>query len=180
MSLRISNCCEGWLGRAAWLLAGLVLGLAAGGVLPHAPLHAVATDRYENFAMATGPVDEDMECLYFLDSVTGELKATALSPVTGKFQAAFTTNVLADLQVDPSKNPKYLMTTGLAQLRRIPGAGNVQPGAAVVYVAELSTGQCVAYAVPWNSAASRGGATQFSALVPLDKIQFRTAAVREK
>ena len=118
--------------RIVWLSLGLLVGLALGGVLPHAPLHAFATDRHENFAMCTGPVDEDTECLYILDFLTGDLKATVLSPVSWKFNAAFQTNILVDLQIDPNKNPRYLMVTGMASLRRNAGFANMQPSTAVV------------------------------------------------
>ena len=42
------------LAGPAWLAAGLAAGLLVGSLLPHTPLHAVATDRLENFAIATG------------------------------------------------------------------------------------------------------------------------------
>ena len=43
-----------------WLIAmgiGLVGGLILSGLWPHTPLYAVATDRVDTFAMATGPLD---------------------------------------------------------------------------------------------------------------------------
>ena len=36
-------------------------------------MHAVATDRHENFAIATGQLDEDMEAIIVMDSATGDL-----------------------------------------------------------------------------------------------------------
>ena len=59
-----------------WLVAvgiGLVAGLVLSGFWPHTPLYAVATDRIETFAMATGPVDDEVEAVYFLDFLTGDL-----------------------------------------------------------------------------------------------------------
>ena len=38
------------------LVGGVVGALAVAGYWPHTPLHAVATDRYDTFAMATGPL----------------------------------------------------------------------------------------------------------------------------
>ncbi|MBL9125638.1 MAG: hypothetical protein JNG90_18510, partial [Planctomycetaceae bacterium] len=88
-------------------------------------------------------------------------------------------NILQDLGVDPAKNPRFLMVTGVADLRRI-GGSNVQPSASVVYVAELTTGRVAAYAVPWNPALHKQGAAFQAQLVPLDVTQFRTAVVRDQ
>ena len=48
----------------AGLAIGLVLGLIAGGLWPDAPLHATCTDRVDNFAIATGFVDDDIEAVF--------------------------------------------------------------------------------------------------------------------
>jgi len=167
----------------SWLAVGLALGTLAGLLLglvwPSPALHGVATDRYENFAIATGPLDGEVEAVYFLDFLTGDLKAAVLNINNGKFTAFFTYNILQDLGVDPAKNPRFLMVTGVADLRRI-GGSNVQPSASVVYVAELTTGRVAAYAVPWNPALHKQGAAFQAQLVPLDVTQFRTAVVRDQ
>ena len=48
------------------------VGLVLTGFLPDTPLHAVSTDRTDTFAMATGPVDSEVEAVYFLDFLTGD------------------------------------------------------------------------------------------------------------
>lgn len=166
----------------SWLAVGLLFG-GLGGLLfgllwPANEAHGVATDRYENFAIATGPLDSGVEAVFFLDFLTGDLKAAVLNINNGKFNAFFSYNILQDLGVDPAKNPRYLMVTGVADLRRI-GANNVQPSASVVYVAELTTGRIAAYAVPWNAAMHKQGATSQGQLVPLDVAQFRGAVARD-
>ena len=45
------------------------------GFWPSVPLHAVATDKIETFSMATGHVEVDYEAVYFLDHLTGDLRA---------------------------------------------------------------------------------------------------------
>ena len=64
---------------------GLALGLVLSGLWPHTPLHAVSTDRGETYAIATGPVDNEVEAVYFLDFLTGDLGAIVLGrqPVPG-------------------------------------------------------------------------------------------------
>jgi hypothetical protein len=162
--------------RIAWLVAGLIVGAVALLVVPHRPLDAVATDRQENFAIATGPVDEDIEAVYFLDFLTGSLKAAVLSTATGTFMSAYETNVLNDLGVEPDKQPKYLMVTGLANLRRT--GGTFQPGLAVVYVAEVTSGKVAAYAIPYSRGQANVAKPVRGSLIKLDVIPFRTAAVR--
>ncbi len=162
----------------AWLILGVLAGLVIGGFWPSSPLHAVATDRYENFAMATGPLDNDVEALYFLDSVTGDLTAAVLSTQSGRFNSFYQYNILNDLGVDPSSNPRYLMVTGVADLRR--GRARFRPAAAVVYVAELTTGKVGAYAIPWAPERHNAGAPFYGSFVRLHVTQFRAATIREQ
>jgi len=161
--------------RLVWLGAGLVLGLILGGVLPDTPLHTVATDRTETFAMATAPVDQDIEAVVFLDFLTGDLRAVVLGKMGNQFQAFYNYNVLQDLQVNPSQNPKFMMVTGIADLRR--GAARMQPSSSVIYVAEVTSGKVAAYAIPWSSSAH--AANQVlppQPLVRLGVTQFRAPA----
>ncbi|MBI2826906.1 MAG: hypothetical protein HYX69_19700 [Planctomycetia bacterium] len=166
-----------WYRRpVVWLAAGVLIGIVAAGFWPHAQLHAVATDHTDNFTIATGPVDDELEAIFFLDFLTGTLKAAVISTSTGKFTALFETSVLNDLGITQGQNPRYLMITGVAGLRRS-GAG-LQPGTSVVYVAEVGSGKVAAYAIPWN----RGQATAVQpfkgALYRLDVLQFRNTPVR--
>ncbi len=161
--------------RIAWLGIGLLGGLILGGIWPQTPLHAVATDRSKSFAMATGPVDDDVEAVYFLDFLTGDLTAVVLGRQGDGFTAFYRYKVLDDLEVNPSKNPQYLMTTGMVNLRR--GAAGLRPGLAAVYVAEVTSGLVAAYAIPWDKGARAAGRGQpLAPLVPLGKTRFRAMA----
>ena len=80
---------------AVWLAIGLVVGLMIGGIWPDTPLHAVATDGTENFALATGFVDDGAEAVYLLDFLTGTLRAAVLSNQSRGFQAYYGANVNA-------------------------------------------------------------------------------------
>jgi hypothetical protein len=133
-----------------WPLATLLVGIVLGGFLPHIPLHAVATDRAETYLMATGLLDTDVEAVYFLDCLTGDLFAAVPGKTTGGFTGVYRCNVLKDLQIDLAKNPHFLMVTGLADLRS--GSARGYGGSSVVYVAETTTGKAVAYAIPWDRA----------------------------
>lgn len=163
--------------RMLWLAAGLLVGAATVSFLPSVPLHAVATDRIETFAIATGPVDEEVEAVYFLDFLTGDLRAVVMGKQGNKFQAFFTANVMEMMGLDPSKRPKFLMVTGVCDLRRGGAAMSVQPGRALVYVAEVTSGKVAAFAVPWSPSMRAGGQMIRQNLIPVDMTKFRTAAV---
>jgi hypothetical protein len=131
----------------------------------------------DSFAMATGPIDSEVEGLYMLDFLTGDLQCVVLNYRTAKFAAMFRANVLNDLGVDPAKKPKYLMTTGAINFPR--GATAARPGNSVVYVLETTTGNYAAYGIPWRRELAATGRLQTAALVLLDVGMARTAALRE-
>ena len=161
------------LGRSSLPLVGigLVIGLAIGGFFTSAPMHAVATDHSENFTIATGALDDELEGVFFLDFLTGSLKAAVLSTSTGRFTSMYETNVMNDLGVNAAQNPKFLMVTGTAGLRKT--GANVQPGNSVVYVTEITTGRVAAYAVPWTRGQATASTAVRGALYKLDVLQFR-------
>jgi hypothetical protein len=153
---------------------GLVLGLVFGGLWPSSPAHAVATASLESFSVCTSPLDGEGEAIFFLDYLTGDLKGAALNPNTRTFTGFFSANVATGLGVDITKQPKYLLVSGMASFRR--GAGVQQLGSSVLYVAELTSGKVAAYGVPWNPAARN--ASGQAPLIPLDVYQFRNVQVR--
>ncbi len=161
----------------AWLAIGLIVGFVLSGLLPRTPIHAVATDRIDTFAIATGPVDSEFEAVYFLDFLTGDLRACVLGKNAGVFTAYFNYNVLQDLGVDPTRNPRFLMVTGMAAIRR--GAARMQPSVSVVYVAEVTTGNVAAYAIPWSPTMHAANQPIMAPLVPVAVTKFRPAAARE-
>lgn len=169
--------------RAVLLALGIGAGLVAGwhlsGLWPHVPLHASATQGDDNFIIATGLVDEHSEALYVLDGVTRDLRATVLNTqLGGKFTAFFTRNIDADFALGTTKNPKFLMVTGLAELPRGFARQNIHT-LSVLYVAEATTGQVASYAIPWNPSVQSARKPQAGELIPLDKQNFRTAVVRD-
>ena len=179
----------------------LAVGLSASGVWLTAPLHATATDRIDRSALATGFVEQGTEAVVFLDHLTGELQALVLGKFSGKFNAAFRTNVLADLngllarekgadqpagpkrrpgprpsEPPPAliigKNARFLVVTGLLDFRQ-QRIGQVQLGSSVIYVVELETGWMLAYGIPWNQNAANAGQPQGGNLMLLDARRLR-------
>jgi hypothetical protein len=192
--------------RFVWLAIGLVLGLAAVGFWPHTPLHAVSTDHAENVVLATGMVDDNVEAVYFLDSLTGVLQAAVPSIQTkGVFQSTWVANVYTDLQsavgllnaniqkdnkplekrgqptrpvIQIPQKPTYTMVTGAIDIRR--GATRLRPGRAMIYVAESNTGIVLAYAVPWSPELHTTGQVFHNSLTLWAFDQFSKAIVREQ
>jgi hypothetical protein len=163
------------------LLTGLAIGLLIGmmfapnwPIWPNVPMHAVATDRSDGFAVATGYCDDSVEAVYFLDFLTGELTAAVVSKQTGRFNAFYTHNVAADLGVSPSRPPRFVLTTGTADLRRT-GGKITALSKSLVYVSELYSGKVAAYAIPWSSSAWNAGQTLRGEFTLLDVGRFRAA-----
>ena len=143
---------------------------------PQIELHATATQGVENFAIATGMIGAGVEGLYFLDFTTGDLKATVVNPKTGKFNSAFSHNILQDF--GPIKNPKFLIVTGQANMPR--GRAPFQYAQSIIYVAEVTSGQVMAYSVPWNSARQAAQQPQQGGFVKLDTLRFRAIQDRNR
>jgi hypothetical protein len=162
---------------AAGIVIGLVVGLNYRGAWPSVPLHATATHGLDKFAIATGPVDNGVEALYFLDYLTGDLRAAVINPKTGKFNSFYTRNIAADFG-GAGRATGYLLVTGYADMPR--GANNFQFAQSIVYVADVTTGRIAAYTIPWNSTLQAAGRTQYGEFQPLDVQQFRTAYIRDE
>jgi len=164
--------------RIVWLAIGALTGFLVAAFMPAQPSQAVATHGQDGFALATGLLDTNVEGVYFLDCLTGALRGSVLNVYNGQFTASFEANVLADMHLDTVKNPKFLMVTGLANLRR--GPTQFQPGESVVYVAEVSSGTLAAYAVRWNVgvSSSPSPALKAASFVLLGTMPLRSVAVR--
>jgi hypothetical protein len=163
-------------GKFVWPVATLVLGLVFGSFFwPQTPLHTTATHSTDTFAIATGTLDGSIDAIFCLDYLTGDLTGFVLSRAPGTFGGMYRYNVMNDFGVDPSRNPKFLMVTGLVDIPG--GAGQLQPSRSVVYVAEITTGQLAAYAVRWNRPAWNAGRPVADTFVPMGKTPLRAGAV---
>lgn len=154
---------------AVWLGLGLLAGLIVAGFWPSVPLHAVATDKVDTFSMATGHVEPNVEAVYFLDHLTGELHSYVLGPVAGGrsfgILCHYFRNVSKDFQA--GEKSKYLMATGIDDLTRAGRGGALTPSRSVVYVAEVTTGTAIAYYLPYNLNAHRSGMIMQGLLLPV-------------
>jgi hypothetical protein len=145
--------------------------------MPEVILNATASHSGDTFAMATGPIDSDVEGLFILDYLTGELHCYVMYPRMGKFGGVFKHNVIADLGVQQGKNPNYVMVTGQAAFQR--GTSAQTPAACVVYVADANTGNFAAYTIFFDRTRFRANMAQQGAFQLLDVGKARTLEIRE-
>jgi hypothetical protein len=188
--------------RLYWLAIGVLLGAAVVSFWPHTPLHAIASDRSENIIIATGMVDDNVEAIFFLDSLTGRLRAAvpalhAMMP----YQAMWEANAGGDLAdcirivnenagrtgggkgaaapgpaVQMPQAPRFLMVTGLMDIGQ--GSGRMKPSRSVVYVAEANTGIVLTYALEWSKQLHNTGQLLRRPMVRWAADQFPTAVIR--
>ena len=164
------------LKRAIMLGGGIMLGIAISHLFPLAPLHAVATDRQDTLAIATGEVEPGIEAVFMLDFLSGDLRAGILNPETHTFTATYYRNVVADLKVEIGKTPRYLLVTGGVYLRT---KSNWRLAPCAVYVVELTSGKMAAYSFAYNSSfLSRPSMLPPMELLLMDSVAIRTTAIR--
>jgi hypothetical protein len=180
--------------RSSWMLVcGLFVGLAMSAVatvgtlaawgyledgkvrLMEEQLHAVATHGAESMAIATGVIDENVEGVFILDFITGDLTCQVLNPRSGLLGGVFKQNVVIDLGVEQGKQPKYLLATGGLEVRQ--NISNVRPARSLVYVADSNTGRYVAYMLPWSPQLANAGAAQAAPMVAIGRGSARNAVV---
>ena len=143
-------------------------------------LHASASAVGDGFSMATGAVDDDVEGLFILDNLTGDLRGLLLNVRTGKFNSFYSYNVVEDLGTAKVKNPKYVLLTGHAAFRDGIGSPRMRLSRSAIYVAELDTGVVAAYAVPWSTGHQQFGRTTKAKFIALDRAKFRDVALRDQ
>jgi hypothetical protein len=147
--------------------------------VPETILHATASHSGETFAMATGLIDTDVEGLFTLDYLTGDLKCWVLNPRAPQvgWVGAFQHNVIADLGVQQGKDPSYVMVTGQANFQR--GGAATSPASCAVYVADANTGNFAAYTIMWNRTLARAGTLQTGMFTPILSGKARTLEIRD-
>lgn len=171
---------------ASGLVLGLSLGIAmlAGAIITHqesrrmdgadAILRAATADAGDSLAIATGPIDQGIEGVFFLDFVTGRLSGSVMNPKTLQPLGGFVyANVYVDLGIpDVSrKAPKLLMATGYTNVKSYTGGTSLADS--IIYIADTDTGNFAAYGVPWNKAALNWNTFQ-----PVNMVLLGTGSAR--
>ena len=141
--------------RRTWLTvsAAMICGLAVGWFFnSKQPVFAGTVDRYEDFIMATGPVNQsftgnptaanshflnaELDGVWVLDYKSGKLLASTINRQTGKMIQFGEVDLVKEFEIAPRANVHFMMTTGL-----------VVRGQSVLYLLETSTGKLGVYSM---------------------------------
>lgn len=126
------------------------------------PLQLLAgtATRSKSISMATGLIDNNVEGLFVLDHVSGNLQCWVLSPRTGQVGGIYRANVAIDLAGGrKAGEPDYVMTTGNFFFSG-GNTGNDAPGQSICYVADSTSGNVVGYGLVYNKQGIRQGVMQ--------------------
>lgn len=179
--------------KAFGLLAGgLLLGLTIGGAmtagvwlgqrspalaavgLNDVQLKAMASHGTDSFAIATGPIDDNVEGLFTLDFLTGDLSCFVINPRNMSVGGIFKTNVANHLGVERGKKPNYLLATGTMNV-----SGGARMAASICYVVDANTGAVAAFGFPWAKAMTTTGAPQAAEMTVIGKWKARSVDLRQ-
>lgn len=130
------------LNRIMWLASGVIIGAAVVWWLNGAPRSAQAAtlDRHDDFIMCTGPVSlfpgVPLEGVWLLDYKSGKLLGTAIDRMNAKIISWAEVDLVAEFGIQPKQNVHFMMNTG-----------NISPGQAALYLAEVTTGKMAVYSM---------------------------------
>lgn len=154
-----------------WLSLGLVLGLVVAWTIPHEPAFATNSDRDSEFAVFTVPVGnlaagiaDPIDAVFILDFQTGQLRGAVLNRQTGTFTSFYFIDLTKEFGISPNAKPKFAVSSGNGQINN-QGGPNMASG--MIYIAEMTTGKCLAYTFPWQD----GNARKVGPL-PLRRVDF--------
>lgn len=158
--------------RLAWLVCGIVIGLAVALYWPHEPAMADTIDRSDKFAMASVRTQVgSSEAVFVLDFVTGRLVGAAYHSQTGSFSQRFFRNIAADFNIDAGTPAQYSMVPAFIEVRAGgTAAGGGTPASGALYVGEMNSGKVILYGFMYR-ASPRGG--QMTPLQPIGNFSFR-------
>ncbi len=159
-----------------WLATGVIIGLVLGGLVPPMPLHGSTAATVEGFSVVTAELEPGQEGIYYLDYQTGDLAAAFLHPRTGKFINLYKHNILKDFA--DAKTPKFMMVSSSTPM--IFPQGNIRPSVGIVYIVEVTSGLACAYTAPYATNRESIPAPTNESLRLVDKIKFRSTAIRDK
>jgi hypothetical protein len=148
----------------------VVVGAAATWYQPQEAAQIELPRDYEDITLFTVPIDEgsSQQATFVLNHRTGWLTGNFINEQTGRFNYSWSRNLVADFFPSAKTPPPesiLRIVTGPAEL---PLYGRVQQALGVIYVAEVSTSQVIAYRFerPVNAGANMR-------IERIDEFQFR-------
>jgi hypothetical protein len=137
----------------AWLVAGVIVGLAVALYWPSEPAYAIGVSRAENFAMCAVPTQAGTsEAMFVLDFTTGRLVGAAYNSQLGGFSQLYMREIAADFGVQAGSDAEYIMVPARTEFRAIAGPGRGSPAQGAIYVGEVNSGRVMMYGFTYFSA----------------------------
>lgn len=116
-----------------------------------------AAARGEAISLVTGQIEPNVEALFGLDHLTGNLFCWIVDLKSGQVGAVFSCNV-RDALGNAQGDADYAVTTGYVEFR-LGRTGNERPADCVVYVGEGNSGRIACYTLVYNKQAMSNGDT---------------------
>ena len=142
-------------------------------------LHAAAASAGKSVSLATGRLDEDLEALFILDHLNGNLQCWILNVRTSAVGGIYRTNVLAALgEGKAGADLDFAMTTGFANFAG--NRGQAKPADCVCYVAEGNAGTAAGFSFAFNRSNIQRGVVQEGELIVVAQGPIRDVQVRDQ
>ena len=121
-------------------------------------LRAGTASPGKKLAVATGQIDQDIEGVFVLDFLTGDLFCWVINRFKGGLGGRFRINVAGEFGGVLGNASDFVLTTGL--FRQAGRSSQLRMAECIVYVADGNTGKVVGYSLPWNRTRAQAGAAQ--------------------
>lgn len=156
--------------RMAWLVGGVLVGLAIALYWPSEPAYAVGVSRSEKFAMCAVPTQVGTsEAMFALDFVTGRLVGASYNAQAGGFTQMYGRDVASDFGIQAGAAAEYIMVPADTVFRAAGGAAS--PASGAIYVGEVNSGRVIMYGFTYFSAPRPNAAVQ--QIQKIDEFSFR-------
>ena len=141
-------------------------------------LMAETSARGKNVSMATGLVDQDMEGLFILDHLNGNLQCWVINLRNNEIGGIFRTNIFDALPaLKQGADLDFVLTTGFVNFQN---RGNQVPARSIAYVAEGKSGGVAGFSFQFNKAAIQRGQLQEGALELIVEGPIRDLQLRDQ
>ena len=141
-------------------------------------LHADSASGGKAVSTATGRIDDDLEGLFILDHLTGNLICVMISPRTGLEAGIYQANVTTQLGADKIGDLDFVMTTGFNAFGSAGRTDNRRPAQCVCYVVEGNSGRALGYSLSFNRTGLQQGVVQNGQLDLIWQGSFRADNIR--
>ena len=131
-----------------------------------------ATSMGKSISVATGWIDDEVEGLYVLDHLTGNLQCWVMNSRSGEVGGVFRGNVNLALGLEGKADPDYVIATGRFDFKNF-RQGNLKYANCICYVGESSTGKILAYSFTFDPTTGALGQPQMGDLILIATIPFR-------